>query len=78
MTIYFTPNDHLIRYVYQEMSEEESIEFEQLLREDDGLMQDYLGFLSTIDQINGLMLEPSDKVVATIKEKAKTSGLQKV
>ncbi|WP_200975002.1 hypothetical protein [Echinicola sp. 20G] len=78
MTKYFTLSDHLIRYVYQEMSEAENIDFEQKLRENEALMQDYLDMLGTVDKLNGVMLEPSDLVVKAIKRKAKSSGLEKV
>ncbi|MBD8488674.1 hypothetical protein IFO69_07960 [Echinicola sp. CAU 1574] len=78
MTKYFTLSDQLIRYVYQEMSEAENIDFEQKLRENEALMQDYLDILGTVDKLNGVMLEPSDVVVKAIKRKAKSSGLEKV
>jgi|GEM_PF-904556 len=78
MTKYFTLSDQLIRYVYQEMSEAESEDFEKVLGREEDLMQDYLGFLSTIDQLNEVVLEPSEKVVKAIKSKAKSSGLEKV
>lgn len=77
MTEYFTPND-LIRYLYQEMDEVESEKATQALRNDEILMQDYLDMLSTLEQLDHLMLQPSDKVVTAIKKRSKSSGLEKV
>lgn len=73
----FTPND-LIRYIYQEMSEGENERLVQALREDDTLMREYLKMLSTIDQLDQLILEPSEKVVKSILRKAKSTGLEKI
>ena len=76
MTKSFTPND-LLRYIYQEMSEGENELVVQALRSDDHLMQDYLDMLSTLDQLNQLILTPSEKVVQSILRKAKSTGLEK-
>jgi hypothetical protein len=77
MTKSFTPND-LLRYIYQEMSEGENELVVQALRSEDHLMQDYLDMLSTLDQLNQLMLTPSEKVVKSILRKANSTGLEKV
>jgi hypothetical protein len=77
MTKSFTPND-LLRYIYQEMSEGENELVVQALRSDDHLMQDYLDMLSTLDQLNQLILIPSEKVVKSILRKANSTGLEKV
>lgn len=77
MTKPFTPND-LLRYIYQEMSEGENELFVQALRGNDTLMQDYLEMLSTIGQLDQLILEPSEKVVKAILRRAKSTGLEKV
>ena len=77
MTEYFTPND-LIRYVYQEMNEVENEQAVQALHNDELLMQDYLDMLSTLEQLDHLILQPSDKVVNAIKKRSKSSGLEKV
>ena len=73
----FTPND-LIRYIYQEMPEVEQELLMQALHDDEHLMQEYLEMLSTIEQLDQIRLLPSEKVVKTIKSKAKSTGLQKV
>lgn len=77
MTKSFTPND-LLRYIYREMSEGESEQFEQALHKNETLMQEYLGMLSTIEQLDQLILEPSEKVVKAILKRAKSTGLEKV
>lgn len=77
MTKSFTPND-LLRYIYQEMSEGENELVVQALHYDDVLMQEYLDLLSTLDQLNQLVLTPSEKVVKGILWSAKSTGLEKV
>jgi hypothetical protein len=77
MTKPFTPND-LIRYIYQEMSEGENELLVQALRVDDSLMHEYVKMLSTIEQLDHLILEPSENVVDTILWLAKSTGLEKV
>lgn len=78
MTESFTQND-LIRYVYQEMTAMESETFVQELQSNPLLMQEYLDMLGTIDQLNTLLLEPSERVVTQIKKLArKPKGLEKV
>lgn len=77
MTKCFTHSD-LIRYVYQEMDEVEIEELVQALRDDECLMQDYLDMLSTLEQLDQLMLQPSENVIKTIKKRSKSSGLERV
>ncbi|MHA7131935.1 hypothetical protein [Algoriphagus namhaensis] len=73
----FTPND-LVRYIYQEMSEVEQDLLMQALHSDHSLMQEYVEMLSTIEQMDQIQLQPSEKVVKSIKAMAKSTGLQKV
>ncbi len=77
MTKSFTQND-LIRYIYQEMSESESVQLEQNLHHDEVLMQAYIDLLSAVEQLETLYMEPSEKVVYNIKKKIKSPGLEKV
>ncbi|RPA66484.1 hypothetical protein EF405_20470 [Cyclobacteriaceae bacterium YHN15] len=77
MTKPFTPND-LLRYIYQEMSEGENEKLVQALHEDRSLMQEYLEMLSTIELLDDLILEPSEKVVKGILRKAHSTGLEKI
>jgi ABC-type dipeptide/oligopeptide/nickel transport system permease component len=73
----FTPND-LIRYIYQEMSEVEQELFVQALHSDDSLMQEYVEMLSTIELMDQIQLQPSEKVVQAIKSRAQSTGLERV
>lgn len=77
MTKPFTPND-LVRYIYQEMPEGEQELLMQALHSDHALMQEYVEMLSTIEQLNQMNLQPSEKVVKAIKSLAHSTGLQKV
>lgn len=77
MTESFTQND-LIRYIYQEMTEYENEQFVQALQIDPIIMQEYIGMLSTIEQLDCLIFEPSEKVVKAIKRKAQSTGLERV
>ncbi|GAB3230924.1 hypothetical protein J0A67_17010 [Algoriphagus aestuariicola] len=77
MTKPFTPND-LVRYIYREMPEAEQELLMQALQSNDALMQEYVEMLSTIEQLDQVRLQPSDKVVKAIKEMAHSTGLQRV
>ena len=77
MTEYFTQND-LIRYVYQETDEVENEKIVQALHKDESLMQEYIDLLSTLEQLDHLILHPSENVVRAIKRRSKSSGLEKV
>lgn len=73
----FTPND-LVRYIYQEMSEVEQELLVQALHSDDSLMQEYVEMLSTIEQMDQIQLQPSEKVVQAIKSRSQSTGFQRV
>ena len=73
----FTPND-LVRYIYQEMPEVEQELLMQALHSDDALMQEYMEMLSTVEFLEQVRLQPSEKVVNAIKKMAHSTGLQKV
>ncbi|MBB6326249.1 ABC-type dipeptide/oligopeptide/nickel transport system permease component [Algoriphagus iocasae] len=73
----FTPND-LIRYIYQEMTEVEQEKLVQALHQDESLMQEYVEMLSTLEQLDQIKLQPSEKVVTAIKSRAKSTGLERV
>ncbi|MCH7397689.1 hypothetical protein MM236_06800 [Belliella sp. DSM 107340] len=77
MTKQFTPND-LVRYIYQEMSEEENELLVQALHQDESMMEEYLQMLSTIEKLDQIILHPSEKVVKAILKKAKSTGLERV
>ena len=73
----FTPSD-LVRYIYQEMPEVEQELLMQALHSDEQLMQEYVEMLSAIELLDQIQLQPSERVVKAIKQKAKSTGLQKV
>ena len=73
----FTPND-LVRYIYQEMPEVEQELLMQALQSDDALMQEYVEMLSTVEFLEQVRLQPSEKVVNAIKKMVHSTGLQKV
>ena len=73
----FTPND-LVRYLYQEMPEVEQELLMQALHSEEALMQEYVEMLSTMEYLEQINLQPSEKVVEAIKKMAKTTRLQKV
>jgi len=77
MTKYFTQSD-LIRYIYQEMDDVEIDQLVQALHEDENLMQEYIEMLSTVEQLDQLILQPSESVTRAIKKRSKASGLEKV
>ncbi|MDO6439646.1 hypothetical protein Q4534_19625 [Cyclobacterium sp. 1_MG-2023] len=77
MTKSFTTND-LIRYIYQEMEEEENDQLMQILQDDQQLMQEYINLLSTIEKLDVLSTEPSESIINAIKKKARSKGLEKV
>lgn len=78
MTKSFTQND-LIRYIYQEMTAAESDQFVQTLHINPQIMQEYLEVLETVEQLDSLMMEPSERISTEIKNMAQsTSGLGKV
>ena len=77
MTKSFTTND-LIRYIYQEMEEEENDQLMQILQGDQQLMQEYINLLSTSEKLNVLSTEPSESIINAIKKKARSKGLEKV
>ena len=77
MTKPFTPND-LVRYIYQEMPEVEQELLMQALHSDEQLLQEYVEMLSAIELLDQIQLQPSERVVKAIKQKAKSTGLQKV
>jgi hypothetical protein len=50
----------------------------QALQSNDALMQEYVEMLSTIEQLDQVRLQPSEKIVKAIKEMAHSTGLEKV
>ncbi|MGK7394543.1 MAG: hypothetical protein ACNS62_08215 [Candidatus Cyclobacteriaceae bacterium M3_2C_046] len=65
MTKTFT-HDDIIRYVYQETSESENKEIEQLLLCDSELLDLYNQLINIKDSLNDIMKVPSDESVDNI------------
>jgi hypothetical protein len=78
MTKSFTLND-LMRYIYQEMTPTESDQFVQMLHVNPPMMEEYLEALETIEQLDSLLIEPSERISKEIKNMAQSAtGLEKV
>ncbi|MEX2513526.1 MAG: hypothetical protein WD398_11515 [Cyclobacteriaceae bacterium] len=60
------------------MTERENEKLVLALQENCDLMQEYIDLLSTVENLDCLFLAPSEKIVTAIKEKAQSSGLEKV
>jgi hypothetical protein len=60
------------------MSEVEQELLMQALHSDDSLMQEYITLLSTVEFLEQVHLQPSEKVVKAIKKMAQSTGLQQV
>ncbi|UJP65983.1 hypothetical protein [Mongoliitalea daihaiensis] len=71
-------HDDLIRYIYQEMTEGETELLVQALHRDELLMEAYMELLSTMQQLDQVMINPSETVVKAILKKAKSTRLEKV
>jgi prophage tail gpP-like protein len=50
----------------------------QALHSDDALMQEYIELLSTVEFLEQVTLQPSEKVVKAIKKMAQSTGLPQV
>lgn len=65
MTQTFTPND-IIRYIYRETSEEETLEIDNALLCDSALLDVFLELDAIKVQLNSAMKAPSDHVINNI------------
>ena len=77
MTECFTPND-LVRYLYREMDEEESERLVQALHGDEALIEEYLDMLNIMEKLDVLIVQPSEGVTRSIKNRSKYPGVEKV
>ncbi len=76
MTKTFTPNE-LIRYYYQEISEEERKKVEKALIVDAELQEQYKELSKVIKKLDNLYREPSDKTIKSILDYSKTFNLHR-
>lgn len=77
MTKIFT-HDDLIRYVYNETEPEENRQIELAINEDMELLQHYHEISWLKKQMNGGMMNPSQKTINTILEYSKLANLHSV
>ena len=77
MTKIFT-HDDLIRYVYSETEPEENRQIELALSEDMELLEQYHELLWLRKQMDGGMMNPSEKTINTILEYSKAVNLHPV
>lgn len=73
MKIKFSDND-ILRFLYEEMSEDESKLFLDALTEDENLWERYEHFQQTTDQVNSLSFEPSEASLSTIMDVVVSEG----
>jgi len=77
MTKIFT-HDDLIRYVYEETEPEENRQIKLALNEDMELLEQYHELLWLKKQMDGGMMNPSEKTINTILEYSKAVNLHPV
>ncbi|WKK82445.2 hypothetical protein [Marivirga arenosa] len=77
MTKIFT-HDDLIRYVYEETEPEENRQIKLALNEDMELLDQYHELLWLKKQMDGGMMNPSEKTINTILEYSKAVNLHPV
>ena len=77
MTTIFT-HDDLIRYVYEETEPDENRQIELALSEDMELLEQYHELLWLRKQMDGGMMNPSEKTINTILEYSKAVNLHPV
>lgn len=77
MTKIFT-HDDLIRYVYEETEPEENRQIKLALNEDMELLEQYHELLWLRKQMDGGMMNPSEKTVNSIIEYSKAVNLHSV
>lgn len=77
MTKIFT-HDDLIRYVYSETEPEENRQIELALSEDMELLEQYHELLWLRKQMDGGMMEPSEKTINNILDYSKAVNLHPV
>jgi len=77
MTTIFT-HDDLIRYVYEETEPDENRQIELALSEDMELLEQYHELLWLRKQMDGGMMNPSEKTINNILEYSKAVNLHPV
>ena len=70
----FTPND-VVRYFYNETSNQENLEIEQALIIDSELMELYKELKSSVELLDSIQIKPSDRVVDKILAYSKSKNI---
>lgn len=77
MTQIFTPND-LVRYIYQETEDDESLAIEKALLYNEELLDAYQQTLSMIAKLDRAITPPSENCVQNILNYSKSLNLHSV
>lgn len=77
MTKTFTQND-VIRYIYQETTADENLEIQQAMLFDSELANAYKILKQTIEALNEISLQPSDKSIEHVLTYSKSINLQDI
>lgn len=77
MTPIFTPND-LVRYLYQETDDEESLAIEKALLYNDELLDVYQQTLAMIEKLDRVITPPGESCIQNILNYSKSLNLHSV
>ncbi|MDH5380064.1 MAG: hypothetical protein OEW75_04380 [Cyclobacteriaceae bacterium] len=61
----------MIRFFYNEMTDDESTEFKRVLNENPGFRNEYSDFLSNLKNLDKIMLAPPKRVIKSILDFSK-------
>jgi hypothetical protein len=59
-------SDKTLRFLYTEMSKDESVDFLASLEENQSAMQDFLELQETVDSIQTIQYSPSEKLISKV------------
>jgi len=59
-------SDKTLRFLYKEMSEDESVDFFASLEENQSAMQAFLELQETVDSIQTILYSPSEKLIRKV------------
>ncbi len=77
MTQIFTPND-LVRYIYQETDNDESLAIEKALLYNEDLLEVYQQTLAMIEKLDRAIIPPGENCVQNILSYSKSLNLHSV
>lgn len=76
MTSNFTPN-HLIKYLYKEVSASETLAIEEALGRDTELMEEYAGLLQGYQQLPKVNFNPASSSLQNVLRYSQRTALEK-